>query len=222
MMAVIQVSFFGLMSLTEMNPCFAALSSLKFVSGYNSLGTNPLLDRFTPTQARGIFLFTRFTENFNFTTLIILIPLLVSLISLVLWKTLLKNNLKFKKVFKRSLGQYTLNGLLFSGYLVAVSFVLEVQYGIQNTDGFVGKFSLPECIICLTLMVVYFFFMIFNPEFFGEFTKSFYSDRISSKHYYCYMLSERLIVGTCLALMLSVNVEIILPMLVSSSLEFTF
>ncbi len=78
MMAVIQISFFGLMSLTEMNPCFAALSSLKFVNGYNSLGANPFLDRLTPTQARGIFLLSRFTENFNFTALIILIPLLVS------------------------------------------------------------------------------------------------------------------------------------------------
>lgn len=40
MMAVVQISFISLLSLSQMNPCFAALSSLKFVNGYNSLNYN--------------------------------------------------------------------------------------------------------------------------------------------------------------------------------------
>lgn len=37
MVAVVQISFFSLMSLSHVNPCFAALSSLKFINGYNKL-----------------------------------------------------------------------------------------------------------------------------------------------------------------------------------------
>jgi hypothetical protein len=47
MMAVVQIAFFSLMSLSQMNPCFSALSSLRFVNGYNQLNqSNYLLDPF--------------------------------------------------------------------------------------------------------------------------------------------------------------------------------
>jgi hypothetical protein len=90
MMAVVQISFFSLVTLSQLNPCFAALSSLKLVNGYNSLNHNHLADQFTPTKPKGIFLFSRFIENLNFTVAIILVPLLVALISFILSKTAMK------------------------------------------------------------------------------------------------------------------------------------
>lgn len=60
MMAVVQISFFSLLTLTHLNPCFAALSSLKLVNGYNSLNKNHLEDELNPAQPKGIFLFSRF------------------------------------------------------------------------------------------------------------------------------------------------------------------
>ena len=92
MMSVVQISFFSLMTMMNLNPTFAALSSLKLVNGYNDLGGNHLYDQLTPYQARGLYFFSRFTENFNFTTVLIIVPLLVSLISYILSKTILKNN----------------------------------------------------------------------------------------------------------------------------------
>lgn len=104
MMAVVQISFFSLVTLSQLNPCFAALSSLKLVNGYNSLNHNHLADQLTPTNPKGIFLFSRFTENFNFTLAIILVPLLIALISFILSKTALKDNERVVKIATKSVG----------------------------------------------------------------------------------------------------------------------
>ena len=78
-------------------------------------------------------------------------------------------------------------GILFAGYLTAVSFALELMYGMKNNSDLIGKVSLAECAVLLSLMVGYFVFLLLKPEFFGEFTDEFKKDRVSSK-YYNYML----------------------------------
>jgi hypothetical protein len=37
MMAVLQIAYFALMPLSDLNPCFSALTSLRYVNGYNQL-----------------------------------------------------------------------------------------------------------------------------------------------------------------------------------------
>jgi hypothetical protein len=37
MMAVLQIAYFALMPLSDINPCFSALTSLRYVNGYNQL-----------------------------------------------------------------------------------------------------------------------------------------------------------------------------------------
>jgi hypothetical protein len=59
MMAVIQISFFSLITLSQVNPCFAALSNLRFINGYN-LKSNHLQDPLTPAEPKGLFLLSRF------------------------------------------------------------------------------------------------------------------------------------------------------------------
>lgn len=60
-MAVVQITFFSLLTLASLNPCFAALTSLLFVNGYNNLNhSNHLEDPLTPVSPKGIFLFSRF------------------------------------------------------------------------------------------------------------------------------------------------------------------
>lgn len=141
-MGVMQISFFSLMTLSQVNPVFAALSSLRFINGYNSLSNNHLADPLTPTSPKGIFMFSRFTENFNFTLAIILLPLLIALISFILSKTAFKNNQKVVLVAQRSVGEYTLMGIMFSGYLTAVAFGLQMMYGMKNMEDLLGKVSL--------------------------------------------------------------------------------
>jgi len=92
MMAVLQITFFSLITLTEMNPCFSSLSYLWLVNGYNSLQNNPLSDPLIPNQVKGIQMFSQFVQNFNFTLALVFIPLLISLISFILSKTAFKSN----------------------------------------------------------------------------------------------------------------------------------
>ena len=202
MMAVIQISFFSLLSLSNMNPCFAALSSLKLVNGYNSLGGNHLADQLTPNQPKGIFLFSRFTENFNFTAAIVLIPLLVGLVAFILYKTAFKDSERTLLVAKRAVGEYTLMGLLLGGYMIAVAFALQMMYGMKKMDDFIGTVSLAECAVLLLMLVGYFVFLLLKPDFFGEFTDSFKKDRVSSKQYNFFIV-ERVLVGSCLVFLLS-------------------
>lgn len=62
MMAVIQVSFLSLLNVSEMNPCFKALSGALFVNGLNlfSFSKDHLLDPFTPIPVKGVGLYSRF------------------------------------------------------------------------------------------------------------------------------------------------------------------
>jgi hypothetical protein len=93
MMAVIQISFLSLMTLDGLNPCFAAISSLKFVNGYNELSRlTSITDLFLPIPPKFIGLFSFFVNNLNFTLAIIVIPLLVAAVAFILSKTALKTN----------------------------------------------------------------------------------------------------------------------------------
>jgi hypothetical protein len=71
-----------------------------------------------------VLLSSLFAENFNITSLLVFVPLLIALMSFILSKTVLKDNAKCEKVFKKSVGEYTFNGLMFCGYVVGVSFAL--------------------------------------------------------------------------------------------------
>jgi hypothetical protein len=81
------------MTLSSINPCFVALSELRFITGYNYLSqSSNLQDPFLPIPPKDIDLFSRFAENFNFTAAIIIIPLVVALIAFILSKTAMKHN----------------------------------------------------------------------------------------------------------------------------------
>jgi hypothetical protein len=86
MMAVIQISYLSLITLSSLNPCFNALSNIWFVNGFNyfSLFKGHLRDSDTPLEVKGINLYSRFLENYNLTILLILTPFLVGLICLII------------------------------------------------------------------------------------------------------------------------------------------
>jgi hypothetical protein len=62
---------------------------------------------------------------------------------------------------------------MFSGYIVAVSFVLQIQYGIRNMPGIISILSLFDSGLIILLFVIYFILLIKVPKYFGEFATSF-------------------------------------------------
>jgi hypothetical protein len=85
-MAVIQISYLSLITLSSINPCFNALSNIWFVNGFNyfSLFKGHLRDSDTPLEVKGINLYSRFLKNYNLTILLMLTPFLVGLICLII------------------------------------------------------------------------------------------------------------------------------------------
>lgn len=135
MMAVIQIAYFSLLSLSSLNPCFRALSDMWFVNGFNYFyplsSTHPknyLLDPLTPLPAKALKLFSVFTRNYNFTLLLVICPYLISVICLILSKTVFKSDEKKKlnaiRWAKKFACEIAFNGIMFSGYIIAVSFGL--------------------------------------------------------------------------------------------------
>lgn len=93
--------------------------------------------------------------------------MLSALVCFILSKTAFKNNPKCIIAAKKLIGEYTFMGLMFGAYMIAVSFVLEIMYGIKSNADFIGKVSLAECSILLTALIGYFIFLLVKPEFFG-------------------------------------------------------
>lgn len=92
--SVVQISYIALVTLCPMNPCFRALTSMWFVNGFNhfSLTKGHLLDPLTPLYVKGVSLYSRFFENYNFTLLLIVLPFVVSAVCLILAKTVFRDN----------------------------------------------------------------------------------------------------------------------------------
>ena len=214
MMAVVQVSFISLITLQSINPCFRALASLWLVNGYNLLSPNDYLeDPHTSEQPKGVYLFSRFMENYNLTGLLIGVPLVVALVAFILAKTALKSKAEtLEKVRQRALGEYTFTGILFSGYLVFTSFMLELMYGIKSRTGVWGTGSMVLAFVLVALFISYLVFFLLRPAYFGEYTSSFKKDKFSAKFYVLPMV-ERAIIGSCLVALLSFNLEGIIPLI---------
>ena len=104
-----------------MNPNFESLT--------NSTTSTclPKPDVNSPLQVKGVSLYSHFTENYNFTFLLILLPYLAALVCLILERTLYKQDEKQKKLSKwakRLVCETAFNGVMFCGYIIAVSFAL--------------------------------------------------------------------------------------------------
>lgn len=140
MMAVLQITFIGLISLEAVNPCYGGIRNMWLVNGYNSLSQESHLpNQELPHQPKGIFLYSDFLLNYNLTVLIIVIPLMVALVSFIYFYLKYKKRVhgipednldaasqrnneiqsaKVEKFWQRSLGEYTFTGVMFSEYFI--------------------------------------------------------------------------------------------------------
>lgn len=63
MIAVVQITYLSLITLSKLNPCFKALNNIWFVHGFNYFHSfkKYLMDSSLPIQFKGIGLFAKFT-----------------------------------------------------------------------------------------------------------------------------------------------------------------
>lgn len=65
------------------------------------------------------------------------------------------------------------NGIMFSGYIVSVSFILQFMFGIKKGLDLFGIVSMVECVILLASFILYFVLIIRAYNYFGEFVFEF-------------------------------------------------
>lgn len=119
------------------------------------------------------------------------------------------------------------NGVMFSGYIISVSFGLEIVYGTKNMGNFIGMLSVAECTILLLLYLVYFILLAKFPRYFGEFVYYFRKKRATQQEddkagfctvvnwkWYNILMVERIVVGLSLVFLLSVEVSPVVPIVV--------
>lgn len=70
-------------------------------------------------------------------------------------------------MYKILVGETTFQGVMFSGYVVAVSLGLEFIYGIKNIAESIGIVSIVEGAFVFVVYVVYFVMIIKVPHYFG-------------------------------------------------------
>lgn len=77
-----------------------------------------------PTKVKGINHYSRFFYNFNYSCGVILIPVLISIVIgvMILAQKSMDTKKKLSLAFTTFLYEYTFTILMFSGYLISISF----------------------------------------------------------------------------------------------------
>lgn len=172
MMAVLQISFFALATLSEVNPCFAALSPLAMSNGYNKNlidNSNYIDDINTPIKIKGIMQYSQYVLNTNLSLVLIIVPLILALIFFIASKVFKKEERKKYCAILSSkfLHEYTFTCLMFLSYLIAFSFVIEIIYGLKSISSLLTKISLVECGILTVFSIFYLIKYVCDVKKFG-------------------------------------------------------
>lgn len=93
---VVQICYYSLIQIPVLNPCFNALSSMSIITGFSysmlSKSKDYLIDSYSSQQIKGLSLHSRFLDNYNFTSALIVLPFVISFILFTLANTLHRNN----------------------------------------------------------------------------------------------------------------------------------
>lgn len=92
MMGVIQVSYIGLMIINYVNPILAPLTKIVFVNGFNSMFSSPSVGSSIPNRITSLSYQGELAYNLNYTTALLLLPFIVSLILFIASKISKQNS----------------------------------------------------------------------------------------------------------------------------------
>lgn len=147
----------------KITPLFSSLTSLSYANnGYNIMyntDLRPFEDTLVNSKLKGAVFYSQFIYNFNTGILFILAPLLVGIVIMIVSK--IKNfddDETAKKVAKAgalALGEYVFAGLVFGGCVIAVSAILEMQYGMSEMTTLGGQISLVTAAVLLVMYPIY-------------------------------------------------------------------
>lgn len=141
MMGVIQVSYIGLMIVNYLNPVLAPFSKISFVNGFNDMFSTGSASGAMPNRITALNYYGELARNLNYTTFLLVLPLLVSLVLYLVSRFSKKPKETRDQLYRYSqicLCEYGLTGCMFLLYQFVVSVFLFVIYNPGTSSSLFG------------------------------------------------------------------------------------
>lgn len=211
------MAFLSLLTVDNMSPTFATLSGLGLSCGYNKLKTYDLTESID-RPFKGVEIDVNFSLNFNIMALFIVLPLLISAVSKVLSKTILKHRLNLLTLIGQySIFEYTFYGYLFNAYIINSAFIVELAYFSKASNAAAQSIGLVFGLAFMAVGIVYVILFLKEAKFFGEFKTKFLVDEFGQK-FYLIIAAERLLTSILVVSMVSLSFQNVFLAIVPAAL----
>lgn len=197
MMGVIQIAFIGLAVVNQLPPLMAPYPSMSYVNGVNS--ANQKSSSGMPYRVSSLTYGASLAESFNYSTVLLLLPLLISLVLFIVARFNRNDPVKKKNYgtwSKTILCDWGLTAVMFTLYHSIVSLVLFIVYG-GSVSTILLSISIVEAIFIVGVVVAMAVLLHFKARFFGDYKKAFKTDPLSQAHYWI-LIAGRVLLGALL------------------------
>ena len=110
--------------------------------------------------------------------------------------------------------EFTFTGVMFCSYLIAIAFVVELVYGIQDSASQFSTLSIAIAVVLAVFSVSYALLFCFWPQKFGEFSTMFVENKFFSRMY-SLMILERWATSIFLVLAMGTNLSVLLGIIIN-------
>lgn len=104
--------------------------------------------------------------------------------------------------------EFTFTGVMFCSYLIAIAFVVELVYGIQDSSSQFSTLSIAIAVVLAVFSVSYALLFCLWPQKFGEFSTMFVENKFFSRMYPL-MILERWATSACLIVAIATQLSVI-------------
>ena len=215
MMAVNQLSYFGLFIVNHSDPLVEPLSLFRYTNGINSM-LNSAQGK-TPNRVYALDFAPSVSSNLNYMLLLIVVPPIASLIFHIIHKRSIKWRIRMERAFKLALGECLMTMTLFTLYNYSSSLAVFMTSAVASSWQF--YMSIVELVLyggVGSLMV--WFFVKKDDSWMGEYKWNFNWNRFCEL-YYLVPLGQRFLIGFLLgAINMTFAAGIICSLLMVSSI----
>ena len=110
--------------------------------------------------------------------------------------------------------EFTFTGVMFCSYLIAIAFVVELVYGIQDSASQFSTLSIAIAVVLAVFSVSYALLFCLWPQKFGEFSTMFVENKFFSRMY-SLMILERWATSIFLVLAMGTNLSVLLGIIIN-------
>ena len=165
MVAIFQITYLSIITIENLTPMYSSFSYLSYSCGYNVNLMKSSVN--IGSRFKLLNLTEPFMNNYNVNIVLVVLPLILSLILYLVNK--FRYNLENKTLTKYSdlmKGEYCFNGLMFSGYTITLSAMIEVMSMMKASSSMVYA-GIALAAVFIAFMLVFGVLIHKAPQIFG-------------------------------------------------------